>query len=465
MSGVNIQLVAYGNQDHYLTSNPQISFFKKAYRRHTNYALEPKSISIDENRRANESGFGLSYSTRIPHKGDLLHKLYLEIEVEGKNTGTPSYTIGNFINSIIKTSEIKIGGFVIDKHMAQFTQIKTELNNETSQHFIQSSDTHGGIPTDINVYGDIGNYKIDTRERALGYSPLVYGGTVNDTDYAVGNTTDETTGLVTKRLIYNFDFWFCRDIGNSIPMSALNNHDIELNFEIESFNNLIGDNINIQSSSFKLGKLKLFGEYIILDGEEKRRFAQSAHEYLIEQVQYQGIEQTNDTAASDDIDETLLNTSNYILNFNHPIKYITWAVVNEGTALSNKGQGPCYFVSQTTNSLYSNDAHKGTIKFQLNGRDRIDDMPISFYTRQQPMRFTKSPSVLDRVGLYSFALNPFELEPSGTCNMSRIHRKEMVCNFANNKVSNIKNKKLYIFAVNYNILRITSGMAGLLFSA
>mgnify|MGYP000976169173 FL=1 len=464
MSGVNIQLVAYGNQDHYLTANPQISFFKKAYRRHTNYAMEPKSIPIDENISSTDSGFGRSYSTRIPHHGDLLHKLYLEIEVQGKNTGTPSYTVGNFINSLIKTSDIKIGGFEIDRHMSQFTQIKTELTNETSQHFIQSSDTNGGIPTDINVYGDIGNYKIDTRERELGYSPLVFGGTVNDTDYAVGNTSDKTTGLVIKRLVYNFDFWFCRDIGNSIPMSALNNHDVELNFEIDTLNNLIGDNINIQSSSFKLSKLKLFGEYIILDGEEKRRFAQSAHEYLIEQVQYQGIEHTNDTAASDDIDETLINTSNYILNFTHPIKYITWAVVNEGTALSNKGKGPCYFVSQTTNSLYSNDAHKGTIKFQLNGRDRIAEMPTAFYTRQQPMRFTKSPSVLDRIGLYSFALKPFDLEPSGTCNMSRIHRKEMVCNFANNKADNIKNKKLYIFAVNYNILRITSGMAGLLFS-
>jgi hypothetical protein len=465
MSGVNIQLVAYGNQDHYLTSNPQISFFKKAYRRHTNYAMEPMSIPIDEDIGASNSGFGRSYSTIIPRKGHLLHKLYLEIEVQGKNTGTSSYTVGNFINSIIKTSEITIGSFIIDKHIAQFTQIKTELINDTSQHFIQSSDTNGGMPTDINVYGDIGNYKIDTRERELGYSPLVFGGTVNDTDYAVGNTTDETTGLVTKRLVYNFDFWFCRDIGNSIPLSALNNHDVTLNFEIETLNNLIGDNTNIQSDSFKLTKLKLFGEYIILDGEENRRFAQSAHEYLIEQVQYQGIETTNDTAASDDSDETLINPSNYILNFNHPVKYITWAVVNEGTALSNKGQGPCYFVSQTTNSLYSNDAHKGTIKFQLNGRDRITEMPIAFYTRQQPMRFTKSPSVLDRIGLYSFALNPFELEPSGTCNMSRIHRKEMICNFANNKATNIKNKKLYIFAVNYNILRITSGMAGLLFSA
>ena len=92
------------------------------------------------------------------------------------------------------------------------------------------------------------------------------------------------------------------------------------------------------------------------------------------------------------------------------------------------------------------------------------EMPLRFYTRDQPKRFNNRPSTLDRIGLYSFALKPFELEPSGTCNMSRIFRKEMICNFANNKVINIKNKPLYIYAVNYNILRITSGMAGLLFS-
>ena len=105
MSGVNIQLVAYGNQDHYLTSNPQISFFKKAYRRHTNYAMEPMSIPIDEDIGGDDSGFNKSYSTRIPRKGHLLHKLYLEIEVQGKNTGTSSYTVGNFINSVINETD------------------------------------------------------------------------------------------------------------------------------------------------------------------------------------------------------------------------------------------------------------------------------------------------------------------------------------------------------------------------
>jgi hypothetical protein len=427
--------------------------------------MEPMLIPMDVDISASNSGFNRSFSTVIPRKGDLLHRLYLEIDIKGKNIGTPSYTVTNFLNSLIKTSELKIGGATIDKHYGQFKQIYEELTNDSSQHVIQSSDTTGGLPTDLNVYGDIGNYKIDTYERELGHCPLVFGGTVNETEYAVGNSTDSTTGLVTKRLVYEFDFWFCKEMGNALPLSSLNNHPVELVFETNTKSNVIGDNTNIASSYFTIDKINLYGEYVILDGEEKRRFAQSTHEYLIEQVQYQGIEHTNTTAASDDSDETLINPGNYLLNFSHPVKYIVWAIANEGTAQSNKGQGPCYFVSQTTNSLYSNDAHKGTIKFQLNGRDRIMEMPIRFYTRQQPNHLTGKPSVLDRIGLYSFALKPFDLEPSGTCNMSRIYRKEMVCNFANNKVANIKNKSLYIYAVNYNILRITSGMGGLLFSS
>ena len=97
--------------------------------------------------------------------------------------------------------------------------------------------------------------------------------------------------------------------------------------------------------------MRLVGEYYILGGDEKRRFSQSAHEYLIEQVQYQGFEET-DTA---DLNATIIKPKTYRLNFNSPIKYIAWGVVNEGTQGNNKGMGPCYFVSQTTNSLYNSD--------------------------------------------------------------------------------------------------------------
>ena len=74
-------------------------------------------------------------------------------------------------------------------------------------------------------------------------------------------------------------------------------------------------------------------------------------------------------------------------------------------------------------------------------------------------KYCKNVPDLDRIGLYSFALNPFDVEPSGTCNFSKINDKNIKIAFANNDINNISGKKLYFFGVNYNVLIITDGMA------
>jgi len=205
----------------------------------------------------------------------------------------------------------------------------------------------------------------------------------------------------------------------------------------------------------------LFGEVIHLDDDEKRRFSQSNHEYIIEQVQLNNNGPSMTSSIEDSSISNQLINVNYELNFLHPIKYFVWVIVNEGLENNNSGQGPCYFTSLCSNSIYGNDGNDGTVEILLNGNEREMSLPMIYYTRLYPKKYSKNVPQLDRIGMYSFALNPFDIEPSGTCNFSKINHKNIKISFANNNLETIKNKPLYFFAVNYNVFIISDGMAAI----
>ena len=126
MSAFTIQLNAYGQQDYYLTGNPDISFFKKVYRRHTHYAKEIVNIQFGQG----DIEFDHQFQAIILKKGELLSDLFLEIDLECKNTGTASYTVNHFLNSLIKDASIVIGDNTIEKYISQWKQIKYELTTK-----------------------------------------------------------------------------------------------------------------------------------------------------------------------------------------------------------------------------------------------------------------------------------------------------------------------------------------------
>jgi len=453
MSGSKIELAAFGEQDYYLTNNPQISYFKKAFRRHTNFVIEPIYIPLTNTTNFDDTnGFSFEYSAKIPQYGDLISKLYLEITIEGSHNGTPSYTVNNFLNSIIDNYHIDIGSKKIDSYTSQSKQMVSELTSKRhKKKIIQMSSNNGGLPVDLNFMSDLNAVDYDTQDRLEGHCPLFFGGIYRNINQVPANQT------IKKKLIYNFDFWFNKNIGQALPLTPLMYHNVELYFKTQSKINVIGDNTNI--NSLKITNLKLVGEYIHLDSDEKKRFSQSAHEYLIEQTQYHGSETINNNSVNIKLD-----------NFNHPVKYIYWGITNPGTVGNNKGQGPCYFVSQTNNSLYSNDdslsnQSDNSLQIKVNGADRIPIMPLSYFTRQLTQKYCDIPPQLDRIGIFSYALNPFDIQPSGTCNFSKIDNTELVFNFNSNTLTNnkITGNNIYIYAVNYNIFRITSGMGGLVY--
>ncbi len=436
-NGGKMQISAIGEQDFFLVSNPQFSFFKKAYRRHTNFAIETMEIAIDQNVANNVSKFGREMNVIIPRKGNLLHRLYLDINILGKISAanTTKISCANFVNSLIKNAQLKVGNTLIDSYTSQFKQMKTDLLNE-SDTIYQETGAKGGKAISTNAR------EINSAEKLRSIVPLMI-------------TNDNTPSNKTQKLIYEFDFWFTENIGNSLPLDSLSNHDIELIFNTETINNVRGE---FSDAELEIESLKLYGDYVILDGEEKRRFAQSSHEYLIEQ------KQEFKTKTNTNITDGVLNSSNYRIEFNHPVKYLIWAINNPGN-VGDPDQGPTYFVSQTFNSKGGNDGNTGSFTLQLNGENRTPrDHPIMYYTRYYPKLYAGNMAPLDTVGFYSFALNPFENEPSGSCNMSRIRDVNFIVSFSNsNNNDNISNKDLYIYGVNYNVFRITSGMGGLLY--
>ena len=447
MGGGTIRLSAIGPQDFHLTANPQITHFKSVFKRHTNFSKETKRIFFSGE---DTPSFGSTdLQAIIRNEGDLLGRVFLEVTITGTNSAN-TYTVANFSNSLVDKVRCDIGGFTIDTNYGRFFQIQDELEgNVEYPNQNLSHNSSGGLYTDIvrNANDLSQSYDIvNPTHRLKGNYALVFGGSHN-------SIADNTPGTYTKKFYLPLRFWFNKTEGQYLPLVALYQHQVSLYFDFAAKNKVIGDNTNLTNLSMSV---KLFGDFYFLDHNEKTKFAQSNHEYLIEQHQLNNnFHQT--TSINNGSYE--LNSMDIDLNFSHPVKYFTWVIVNEGTPGDNKGLGPCYFASMTQNSLYGNDGNSGNLEILLEGTTLEQELPMIFYTRLLPYNYFKRVPALDRIGFYSFALNPFDPEPSGTCNFSKLYNKNIKVVFANNNSDHIKQKQLYIYAVNYNVLTITNGMA------
>ena len=381
MGGGLMQLVAYGAQDVYLTGNPQITFFKVVYRRHTNFSMESIEQTFD-----GSADYGKRVSCTISRNGDLITNMYLRF-TPGSNHAANSGPGGY---NLIKSATLEIGGQQIDKHYGHWMHVWSALSTSSGQRDNLNMMVHGG----------------------------------NDVSIAAG-----VDGGAGKECYVPMQFWFCRNPGLALPLIALQYHEVKLVTEFNTKTNVVGNGGNDMSKP-----PTLFVDYIYLDTDERRRFAQVSHEYLIEQLQFTG-------------DETGKTTSHkYQLNFNHPVKELIWA-------------------NFTGTGVTVNSANSPTdVRLQLNGHDRFSERDGMYFTNVQPWQHhTACPATntaaqgKGNVCVYSFALKPEEHQPSGTCNMSRIDTAvlNMNCNTTNT---------LRIYAVNYNVLRIMSGMGGLAYS-
>ncbi len=275
MGGGLMQLVAYGAQDVYLTGNPQITFFKVVYRRHTNFSIECIETPIDN------ANFGNTANVQVLRNGDLAHKMYIKTTLPKlpynyvwcKN---PGY-------ALLKNIECQIGGSKIDKHYGLLYDAWYELTHMYDQEEGYNQ-MLGNVPELTNLY------YTDSRT----YVDNAYG-------------TPEYT------IYIPLQFWFNRNPGLALPLIALQYHEVRFIIEFERLDMIINcAEFSKQTVNANLKNTTLLTDYIYLDQDERRRMAQTGHEYLIEQVQYNG-------------GESIIGTNQkFTLDFNHPCKEVVW---------------------------------------------------------------------------------------------------------------------------------------------
>jgi hypothetical protein len=390
-----MQLVAYGAQDIYLTGNPQITFFKVVYRRHTNFSME----AIQQTWNGSSTTNGRCTAT-ISRNGDLVHKMYI---VVGCTAGQAADS-DNIGVSWIQNVELEIGGQRIDKQSGVWMEAWAELTEENSAGIVSfCTSNRGNANTGCTLF-----------QNMAGHGGVCGNGGTPTVEYNVP-----------------LQFWFCRNPGLSLPLIALQYHEVKVILD-----HTIATHYNT-TNQFN----QLWADYIYLDTDERRRFAQQSHEYLIEQVQ----------------EQSLQNQANNELNFNHPVKELVWTLPTNASGSA----GHCALSSPHA-------AITNTVLLKLNGHDRFAARPSTYFTRTQVHQHHSGYGGLnsnnagngqsnDSIAVYSFALKPEEHQPSGTCNFSRIDNAQLVAS------ANMQTRSL-IFAVNYNVLRIMSGMGGLAYS-
>ena len=531
MGGGLLQLVSYGAQDIYISGNPQITFWKVLYKRHTNFAME--SIEVTFNGQAD---FNKRVTAVINRNADLMYRTYVQVVLPAVDfasvTSLNRFRWLNYIgHRLIKTVELEIGGQRIDRQYGDWMQIWTQLSQDVGT--TEALNDMVGNTHDLVLMKDRKGYALDA---SCAGSELT-------------NSCAPRAGTPARTLYIPLQFWFCRNPGLAIPLIALQYHEVRINVEFEQWINctyyeLVLAAGTVPTSIQSLTAASLYIDYIYLDTEERRRFAQQTHEYLIEQLQFTGA-------------ESITSSSNKIqLNFNHPVKELVWVVqrdsfvdctpnqvfiqeVNgcqpfnytddfstEGIVMdvlargSRASAGPAGQVPTSTNDgpsgpylpgigvpgpgpslngaswldtnitvggndqgivfedttnyllakviLQSGVKCEGknpveVAKLQLNGQDRFTEREGRYFSRVQPYQHhTRTPA--QGINVYSFALKPEEHQPSGTCNFSRIDKATLQLTVSVNTVRSGRTAQVRVYAVNYNVLRVMSGMGGLAYS-
>ena len=521
MGGGLMQLVAYGAQDVYLTGQPQITFFKVVYRRHTNFSVEPIQQTFQ-----GAAEFGRTVTCNINRNGDLITNMYLVATLKAATRSNWGY-VSRLGHAMIDSCKIEVGGSKIDEQYGDWLNVWYELTRDTDH------DRGYG-----RMIGDVDDLKLMSYTQA---------------DYT---------------MYVPLQFWFNRNNGLALPLIALQYHDVRVTIKLREASELVnyqGTSAPAAVTNDLMKDAFLLIDYVYLDSEERKRFAQAAHEYLIEQVQFTG-------------DETY-NAANlkYRLNFNHPSKYLVWNVLKSRFTTKNSWiswafggdwatakerfakllflatrsglatAGGAYHVALTdgtfevgdtpatmgavpsavasalakidaqilfagsgvnataapsnvvilrndltnedinltlsemgfagvplaflTANAYSvrdyfnySDTPAGTgnpvktAKLQLNGHDRFTTRDGNYFNYVQPYQhFNNTPA--DGINVYSFALKPEDHQPSGTCNFSRIDNTTL--NIESTYSTTADDGVVKVYAVNYNVFRVMSGMGGL----
>ena len=500
MGGGLMQIAVKGTQDQYLTGNPQITFFKTIHKRYSNFSME----SIQQHFNGTID-FGRKLNCTIAKNGDLIHKMYLLVDLPKIDCETSSANKFRWLNwlghNIIKEVYIEIGGQIIDQQYGEWIHIWNELSQSSSKQ--------------------------------SGYANLV-GNVPRLTQVIQGNTLNNESNSIPEHTLYiPLQFWFCKNPGLALPLIALQYNDVKIGIEFKEVTQCCWATGKYKTTPPSISNASLYVDYIYLDTEERRQFASQEHEYLIEQLQYNGQE--------------ILNTqSNKIkLNFNHPVKELVWIVqpisnvdlvytenlggpqtfnftdaidstyfsgtpnyqdgggmsgghsnnISWGLPISDfastvnsinapqSGQTTTSITNSNFHSITTNPIHSQTnigtsnnlllfdkgkspitnAKIQLNGHDRFSIRDNKYFNIIQPYQHHTSIPCIG-INCYSFCLYPENHQPSGSCNFSSVDSANLIFNLTEQSVINQRKCHIRIYATNYNILNISHGIGKLTYS-
>jgi hypothetical protein len=320
-------------------------------------------------------------------------------------------------HALIKSVEWDIGGSRVDLHTGEHYDLLCELT--------------------------------EAEEKRRGYSAMIGRYDAYDIDYDSTSCGGACTLLVPLRFSFN------SVPGGALPLVALQFHDLKLNFEFRGFLELVKTNLPLTSlrSEPSVTACKLYANYVFLGQEERARFAQIPHEYLIEQLQ----SQVENVAASTNPDSVV--NRKITLALNHPVKEIVFVFQPASATAKDPVGGNDWFSYDIPGRESEEIFEDATIQF--NGQDRFGRQPAKYFRLMQPYRHhTRCPT--KRVHAYSFALHPETLpSPSGAANFSRIDSAHLSLRLNPNIPAGV----LRIHAYSYNVLRIAQGMGGLVFTS
>jgi hypothetical protein len=390
------------------------------YRRYTNFSIESSSIPFDT-----QPDFGRRLTCLIPKKGDLLGPLWLEITlpaIKDAVTGAPlSYTnaIGH---AMLQELTFEIGEQEIDKQTGEWMELWS--------NFTVSADKEDAWNTMIGK---------------------VRGG-------SQGNATADMVGLYGPLTLHvPLRFWFCKTPGMFLPLLALQYHPVRLNITLRPLNKLfIIDNPTVtpcdqSATPASITSMQLYGDYVHLDLEERRRFVSNSHEYLIEQVQY---------TSSFSID-TSAQTIQIPMEFNNPIRELYWMIQRNVSVNANQYFNYTNYSINETSPSFQNLI--STALLRIEGYDRFDIRSADYFRLVQPYQYHSVIPISDYVYSYSFCFRPEEIQPSGSMNASRLNTMtlQLELNTTVTPARGIASARIY--ALNHNILRIVDGFGGILF--
>lgn len=255
--------------------------------------------------------------------------MYLQADLPALSSATTAAWTRNIGNVMIKEVELEIGGSRIDKHYGDYLHIWNELTQ--------------------------------CAEKEDGYNVMI------------GNTTSLTTpasSVPAARLYVPLRFWFCDNAGLALPLIALQYHEVKVNFELRPASECY---VGSPTGTVALTGASLYVDYIYLDTDERRQFAQVAHEYLIEELQFTGAESFSNSAVKAS------------LNFNHPVKELIWTVQLDSNVDSGANRWTDFTDNGTGPNPYNGGQPNTSGKLLLNGHDRFSERNADYFNLVQPL--------------------------------------------------------------------------------